>query len=84
MTELTIRFGLVTMVLHVIIAIKKKAFIIQAYFGGEITVGKGNKIIAKKVGSMRCTVQQKNGEKSVVVLKNVKFVPEIWLNLFIT
>jgi hypothetical protein len=27
-------------------------------------------------------VQQKNGEKFVVVLKYVKFVPEIWVNLF--
>jgi hypothetical protein len=43
----------------------------------EITVGNGNKMLAKKVGSLRCMVQQKNGEKCVVVLKDVKFVPEL-------
>ena len=48
----------------------------------EITVGNGNKMLAKKVGSLRCMVQQKNGEKFVVVLKDVKFVPELWVNLF--
>jgi hypothetical protein len=48
----------------------------------EITVGNGNKMLAKKVGSLRCIVQQKNGEKFVVVLKDVKFVPELWVNLF--
>jgi hypothetical protein len=47
----------------------------------EITVGNGNKMLAKKVGSLRCMVQQKNGT-FVVVLKDVKFVPEIWVNLF--
>jgi hypothetical protein len=29
----------------------------------EITVGNGNKMLAKKVGSLRCMVQQKNGKK---------------------
>ena len=48
----------------------------------EITVGNGNKMIAKKVGNLRCTVQQKNGEKFVVVLENVKYVPDLWVNLF--
>jgi gag-polypeptide of LTR copia-type len=48
----------------------------------EITVGNSNKMLAKKVGSLRCMVQQKNGEKFVVVLKCVKFVPELWENLF--
>jgi hypothetical protein len=42
----------------------------------EITVGNCNKMMAKKVGSLRCTVQQKNGEKFVT------FVPELWVNLF--
>jgi hypothetical protein len=39
-------------------------------------------MLAKKVGSLRCTVQKKNGEKFVVVLKDVKFVPEQLINLF--
>jgi hypothetical protein len=37
-------------------------------------------MLAKKIGSLRCTVQQKNGEKCVVVLKDVKFVPELRVN----
>jgi hypothetical protein len=48
----------------------------------EITVGNGNKMLAKKVGSLRCTVQPKNGDKFVVILQNVKFVPDLWVNLF--
>jgi Zinc knuckle len=48
----------------------------------EITVGNGNKMLAKKLGSLRCIVQQKNGEKCVVVLKDIKLVPELWVNLF--
>jgi hypothetical protein len=39
-------------------------------------------MLEKKVGSLRCTIQQKNGEKIVVVFKGLKFVPELWLNLF--
>ena len=48
----------------------------------EITVGNGNKMLSKKVGSLRCMVQPKHGEKFVVILKDVKFVPELWVNLF--
>jgi hypothetical protein len=39
-------------------------------------------MLAKKVGSLRYTVQQKNGEKFVVIRKDVKFVPELWVHLF--
>ena len=39
-------------------------------------------MIAKKVGNLRCTVQQKNGENFIVVLQDVKFVPDLWANLF--
>jgi hypothetical protein len=39
-------------------------------------------MLAKKVGSLRCMVQQKNGEKFVIVLKDIKFVQELWVNLF--
>jgi len=48
----------------------------------DITVDNGNKTLAKKVGSLRCMVQQKNGEKYVVLLKDIKFVPELWVSLF--
>jgi hypothetical protein len=35
----------------------------------------GNVIIAKKVGKLRCGILQKNGEKLIVKLENLKFVP---------
>jgi hypothetical protein len=40
-------------------------------------------MIAKKVGKLRCGILQINGEKLIVTLENVKFVPESWMNLFI-
>jgi hypothetical protein len=46
----------------------------------EITVGNGNVMIAKKVGKLRCGIPQKNGEKLIVALENVKYVPELWIN----
>ena len=48
----------------------------------EITVGNGNVMLAKKIGKLRCGVLQKNGEKLIVTLENVKFVPDLWINLF--
>jgi hypothetical protein len=42
----------------------------------EVMVGNGNKMLAKKVRNLRCTVRQKNGEKFVVIFKDVKFAPE--------
>jgi hypothetical protein len=38
----------------------------------EITVGNGNVMITKKVGKLRCGILQKNGEKLIVTLENVK------------
>jgi hypothetical protein len=40
-------------------------------------------MIAKKVGKLRCGILQKNGEKLIVTLENVKFVLELWIDLFI-
>jgi hypothetical protein len=37
----------------------------------EITVGNGNKMLAKKVGTLRYMFQQRNGEKFVAVLKDI-------------
>jgi hypothetical protein len=48
----------------------------------EITVGNGNVMIAKKVGKLRCGILQKNGEKLIVTLENVKYVAKLWINLF--
>jgi hypothetical protein len=39
-------------------------------------------MIAKKVGKLRCGILQKNGEKLIIKLESVKFVPELWINLF--
>jgi hypothetical protein len=39
-------------------------------------------MIAKKVGKLRCGILQKNGEKLIVTLENVNYVPELWINLF--
>ena len=39
-------------------------------------------MIAKKVGNLRCTIQEKNGENFIVLLQNVKCVADLWLNLF--
>jgi hypothetical protein len=51
-------------------------------YSEEITVGNGNKMLPKKVGSLRCIVQQKKRETFVFVLKDVNYVPELWSNLF--
>jgi hypothetical protein len=39
-------------------------------------------MIAKKVGKLRCGILQNNGEKLTVTLENMKYVPELWINLF--
>jgi hypothetical protein len=45
-------------------------------FSEEITVGNSNIMTVKKVGKLRCGILQKNGEKLIVRLENVKYVPE--------
>jgi hypothetical protein len=37
---------------------------------------------ATKVGSLKCHVIQRNGSTVYVALNEVKYVPELWLNLF--
>jgi hypothetical protein len=39
-------------------------------------------MIAKNVGKLRCGILQKNGEKVIFTLEDVKFVPGLWINLF--
>jgi gag-polypeptide of LTR copia-type/Zinc knuckle len=48
----------------------------------DITVGNGNVMTAPKMGKLRCQILQKNGERFVVTLEDVKFVPDLWINLF--
>jgi hypothetical protein len=37
---------------------------------------------ATKMGKLRCQILQKNGESLIVTLEDVKFVPDLWINLF--
>ena len=48
----------------------------------EITIGNGHTMVATKLGDLKCEVTQVNGLKFDVVLKEVKYVPELWVNLF--
>jgi hypothetical protein len=48
----------------------------------DITVGNSNVMTATKMGKLRCEILQKNGESLVVTLEDVKFVPDLWINLF--
>jgi hypothetical protein len=59
----------VTVAHPVIISIMMRVYTTAKTFISEkITVGNG--------------IAQKNGERLIVTLKNVKFVPELWINLF--
>lgn len=48
----------------------------------EITFGDGNVMMAKKIIKLRCEILQKNGEKLIVTLQDVKYVPDLWVDLF--
>jgi hypothetical protein len=42
-------------------------------------VGNGD---AEKVGKLQCCVEQDNGEMVPIVLEGVKYIPDLWINLF--
>jgi hypothetical protein len=48
----------------------------------DITIGNGHTMIASKIGDLKCEVLQVNGSKFEVTLIEVKYVPELWVNLF--
>ena len=48
----------------------------------EITIGNGHTMVATKIGDLKYEVNQINGSKFDVMLKEVKYVPELWVNLF--
>ena len=48
----------------------------------SITVGNGKSMTATKVGSLKCRVIQVDGAELDIILHEVKFVPELWVNLF--
>jgi hypothetical protein len=54
----------------------------QKTISETITVGNGSTMMAEKVGKLRSCVLQCGGRKLEITLENVKFVPELWINLF--
>ena len=42
-----------------------------------ITIGNGSEIRVKKVGKLRATAKQENGKEVIVLLNNVKYVPDL-------
>jgi hypothetical protein len=48
----------------------------------EITVGNGNTMTATIVGDLKCKVIQQDGSSLDATLYEVKYVPELWMNLF--
>jgi hypothetical protein len=48
----------------------------------KITVGNGEKMVATKVGSLRRRVIQVDGSTLDIVINDVKFLPELYANIF--
>jgi hypothetical protein len=48
----------------------------------QITIGNRHKIVVTKLGDLKCEVTQVNGSNFEVILKEVKHVPDLWVNLF--
>jgi hypothetical protein len=47
-----------------------------------VKIGNGKALTATKLGKMRQTIVQKNGDTEDITLTDVKYVPELWVNLF--
>jgi hypothetical protein len=47
-----------------------------------ITIGNGESMRAKKIGNLKCEVVQVDGNKFAMALYDVKFVPDLCVNLF--
>jgi hypothetical protein len=45
-------------------------------------VGNGKSMMATKDGSLKCCVIQVDGSELVITLHKVKYVSELWVNLF--
>jgi len=48
----------------------------------KITVANGKKMQGIKIGKLRCDVKQRDGISFQITPQEVKFVPELWINLF--
>jgi hypothetical protein len=47
-----------------------------------IKIGNGDSIKSTKIGNLKCELTQVNGEKWRITLNDVKFVPNLCVNLF--
>jgi hypothetical protein len=48
----------------------------------QITIGNGHTMVTTKLGDLKCEVSQVNGSKFEVILKEVKYMPELRVNSF--
>ena len=75
-------FGLVTVEPPATIAMMMTPYMTTQCISEEITVGNSNVMMVKKIGKLRCEILQKNGEKLIITLQDVKYVPDLWINFF--
>jgi hypothetical protein len=47
-----------------------------------VKIGNGNALTATKIGKMKRTIIQKNGDTADITLTEVKYVEDLWVNLF--
>jgi hypothetical protein len=52
------------------------------HINSPVKIGNGKALMATKIGKLRCTIIQRDGTTVNVTLYDVKFVPELWINLF--
>jgi hypothetical protein len=48
----------------------------------QIMIGNGHTMVATKLGDLKCEVTQVNGSKFEDTFKELKYVPDLWVNLF--
>jgi hypothetical protein len=48
----------------------------------NISVGNGDFLTATKIGSLKCRVIHIDGSTLNIIIHDVKFVPNLWVNLF--
>jgi hypothetical protein len=48
----------------------------------SVIIGNGKALTATKIGKMRRTIIQKNGDTANITLTEVKYVEDLWVNLF--
>jgi hypothetical protein len=47
-----------------------------------VKIGNGKALTATKTGQMRRTIIQKNGDTADISLTEVKYIEDLWVNLF--